>query len=128
MAAVAITNCKHLARPYCTAAFANYIRVSRSRWCFKSSSAGCDLRDIRQAPRASRPEVLSRKRPKEKRHVGFYNQNHDCEARQLPQDGCYAGVPRDGRKRLRASQGSFREDEPRSEERRVGKECRSPWA
>src|SRR5665811_537880 len=45
--------------------------------------------------------------PKEKRHVGFYNQN------QLSQDGCYASIPRDGRKRLRASQGSFREDERR---------------
>ena len=39
--------------------------------------------------------------------------NKDHETRQLARDGCYAGFPSDSRKRLRASQGSFREDERR---------------
>ena len=47
-----ITNCNYLLSPYCTAAFANYIRASNDRiGAPKGGSAGCDLRDIRPASR-----------------------------------------------------------------------------
>jgi hypothetical protein len=53
--------------PCCNAAFGNpCVGLKRSHWRAETYSANCKSRDIGPALRASRPEALNRKRPKER--------------------------------------------------------------
>ena len=60
LATFAITNCNRLLRSYSSAAFDNYIGTEAITLVIRKWPRRCDLRDIRPAFRASRPEVSSR--------------------------------------------------------------------
>ena len=108
-----ITPCRPTSR-HC----APSITTSRSHGCARYSAAARRIARRGSGSRRSHPTISRSQQPFIRRRfwdvmregVGIDNQSHDYEVRQLPQDGSYAGVPRNGRKRLRASHGSFRED------------------